>query len=599
MQSNSTLNLSSLDFDLLRDNFRTFLKSQPTFKDYNFDGSNISVLLDVMAYNSFLNSFYLNMVSSEMFLDSAQQYDSAVSHAKELNYVPQSTRSAMAEVSFTVETTGLNKSLTIPKELIFTGTNSNGDFTFTTNTVNIVSSTNNTFTIKDLQIFEGTYQTDSFIVDYNIEEQKFVMSNKSVDTNSLVVTVYEHNSNAPHIYDKAETLFGLDSTSNVYFLQATHNGKYEVLFGDNYFGRKPLNASTVTLNYRVSKGSDGNGVDRINFSDDFNIVNGGTSLVSNLVVTSVSYGGANQESLNSIKYTAPRHFATQYRAVSSDDYTSIVRTNFAGEISDVTVYGGQDLEPKLYGRVAISVKPTAATITPNFLKARITRLMQDYIALPNRVIIIDPDYYYVGVVSTVQYDKTLSQKYISELRTLVTQQIINYSRDNLEKFNNDLRYSRLVTSIDNTDSSITSNDTDIRLIKRISPKKEFETTYEIKFNNEPEYDGKNAVLSSSGFKYRDKRNGIVYEGCYFSDDLNGNVIVYTVVSNQRVILNSGVGKIDYKTGRISLEKLIIVDYDPYISIYLNPKNKDIIASKNMILLIEASDVSVSVIETLR
>lgn len=597
--SNSTLNLSSLDFDLLRENFRTFLKAQPTFKDYNFDGSNMTVLLDVMSYNTYLNSFYLNMVSSEMFLDSAQQYDSAISHAKELNYVPQSTRSAVAEVSFTVETTGLNKSLLIPKELLFTGVNSNGTYSFTTDAQSVVTSTNNTFYVSNLQIYEGVYQTDSFIVDYNIEDQKFIMSNKSVDTNSLTVTVYDNNSNTPHTYSKASTLFGLDSTSNVYFLQSTHSNKYEVVFGDGYFGRKPFNASTVVLNYRVSNGSDSNGVKDIIFIDDFTIVNGGGASITDFSVVSPSASGANQESISSIKFSAPRYFATQYRAVSTDDYASVVRTNFAGEISDVTVYGGQDLEPKLYGRVIVCVKPNGTTVTPNFLKDRITKLLQDYIALPNRVIVSDPDYFYVSVGTTVQYDKTIAQKYINEIRSLAAKQIINYSKNNLEKFNNDLRYSRLVTSIDETDRSITSNDTDVRIIKRIAPKKNFETTYEIMFNNQPEYDGKTPVLSSSAFKYRDTKTGVVYETSYMSDDMKGNVIVYTITNNQYILLNGAAGKINYTTGRVALENFIVVDYDQYISIYLNPKNKDIIASKNMVLVIEPSDVSVNVIETIR
>jgi hypothetical protein len=219
--ANSSLTLSSIDFDTLKENFKEFLKTQSVFKDYDFDGSNINVLLDVMSYNSFLNAFYLNMVASEMFLDSAQKYDSVISHAKELNYVPRSARSSASEVEITLNTIGINGKLTIPKGAKFTGFNSNGNFTFTTDEPKVYVSGNSTFTVSNLQIYEGDYFNDSYIIDYDIENQQFLISNKDIDTNSLTVNVVENNGATNTAFNRSDTLFGLNDKSNVFFLQGS------------------------------------------------------------------------------------------------------------------------------------------------------------------------------------------------------------------------------------------------------------------------------------------------------------------------------------------------------------------------------------------
>ena len=603
--ANSSLNLSSLDFDTLKSNFKEFLKTQSAFKDYNFDGSNINVLLDVMSYNSFLNSFYLNMVASEMFLDSAQKIDSVISHAKELNYIPRSAHCAVANITFTVETTGLTSNkLTLPKGTRFTGYNSNGSYTFVTDLSQTFVSSNNTYLVDNIQVNEGTYFSDSFVVDYDIENQKFTLSNENVDTSSLTVYVAENGSNTEYTY--ASTLFGLNDISTVYFIQAVEGGKYEIKFGDGLFGKKPINGASINVDYIVTNGSDGNGVENFVLSDNLGPGNGGEATVSDITVITSSIQGANQESIENIRFNAPRYYATQQRAVSVDDYYSLVRAEFGGAVDDVIIYGGQDLEPKLYGRVIVSIKPTASITASSLLKNDIINYLQDYIALPNRIIVTDPEYFYIDVTTTVQFNSKLTTKYSTEIKSMILDGIINFSKDHLEKFGNDFRYSRFVTHIDSLDQSITSNDTRVKIVKRLTPKLLFATSFDIRFNNGAEQEGyyngvaypDERVLGSTSFSYVDEDDNI-YPNCYLEDDAVGNVIVYTYLKGVRTVLKADIGTIDYNTGMVTISNLKTADYDGYIELSLTTKNKDIIASKNVVLLIDPVDVNIEIIETIK
>lgn len=618
--ANTALNLSSLDFDTLKENFKQFLRSQSAFKDYDFSGSNINVLLDIMSYNSYLNSFYLNMVASEMFLDSAQKYDSVVSHAKELNYVPRSTRSSAANVNVTITVGNPVGSLVIPKETKFTGVNSNGSFVFTTDETKILTSANSTYSINELQIYEGDYYQDSYVVNYDIENQLYTISNQNVDIDSVTVNVIENNGATNTEFTRAQTLFGLNSDSKIYFIQGSQNGLYEVVFGDGLFGRKPLDTATVVIRYRVSSGISGDGVSEFFLSDDLTLNNqtSGEITVNSVLVSSNSSGGASQESIESIRFAAPRYFATQQRAVSADDYASLVLSNFGGEISDVIVYGGQEVEPKLYGRVIISLKPSNGTVTPDYIKSKISNYLLDYIALPNRILISDPEYTYCYVKSTVQYDPTSTSKTPEEIKTQVLNSVISYSSGNLEKFGNDLRYSRLVNEIDNSDTSITSNDTELRIIKRLTPKFNTKTTYSIDVGNVLYYDATTTVsneqhsllhanevdarlahstLISSTFTYN-STDGNAYPLSFFEDDAQGNINVYTTIGTEIIKLDN-VGTIDYSTGLVKLNNINIADYTTYISLYIRSRYKDIFATQNKIILIEPSDVNIEIIETVR
>ena len=608
--ANSSLILTSLDFDTLKQNFKTYLSSQSVFQDYNFDASNISVLLDVMSYNSYLNSFYLNMVASEMFLDSAQKYDSVVSHAKELNYIPRSYSSAEAELSFTITTTGIQSPLYIKKGSMFSGVNSNGSFTFTTDSEQSFVSTNSTYSIANLQIYEGSFFTDSFFVDYTVENQRFLLSNINVDTNSISVNVIENNGLSNTTFNRAETLFGLDSSSQIYFLQGAENNKYEIIFGDGLFGKQPLNASIVSVQYRVTSGTDALGISNFTLVQDIGADNNGYISISDITVTANSSGAANQESIDSIKFSAPRYFATQQRAVASDDYASLVLSNFGGVISDVNVYGGQELPTKLYGRVVLCLKPAGSLIAPNYVKDEITNYLLNYISLPTRVLITDPDYLYIDVSSVVQYNTSATTKLSVDIQNAVRTAIKQFSTTNLEVFNNDFRYSKFVYAIDNADPSITSNSTEINISKRLTPTLNYPTSYVLNFNNATEMEmaspGYNPstssrfydepVVTSSAFTYVGS-DGNSVDFCYYRDDNFGILVIYKVINNVFTIVQDNAGTIDYNTGLININNLTTSYYNNYISIYMTPMNKDIVVSQDKILLIDLADVDISAIPT--
>lgn len=602
--ANSSLDLTSLDFDTLKDGFKQFLKANTVFKDYNYEGSNMNVLLDVMSYNTYLNSFYLNMVASEMFLDSAQKLDSVVSHAKELNYLPKSNRSSSAVISFTAEKGNVSGLLTIPKGTLFSGTNANGTFTFSTKEAYVYSTVTQTYDINNLSIYEGTYVTDSFVFDKTNNYQRFVLTNPTIDLDSLSITVSEDNGRDIVEYEKKQTLFGLTSNSAVYFVEPAQKNQYEISFGDGILGRVPKNGAVISAQYRITTGTAADGINNFICTQDL-----GVSLSAITVVTS-SINGASSEGIESIRKLAPRYFATQERAVSSDDYASLIYNKYGNLVSDVNVYGGETQEPKLYGRVIIAIKPSGGLIAPQYLKNEIQTYLTTRTGLPTRSVITDPDYLYCAIFSTIQYTKNATTKTANDIKVGATTAIKQFSADHLEKFGNDFRYSKFVAHIDSSDTSITSNDTKIAIIKRIAPKLYYSTPFTLDFNNQsdveqsvpslgykrtvPFYD--EPVLTSSSFTYVDD-NGVEYPYSYFRDDNFGTLVIYIVKNGVFTILKQNAGTIDYSTGKVSISAFKTAYYDNNISIYMAPKNRDVIASQNKIIIIETSDINISVVET--
>jgi len=613
--ANSSLTLSSIDFDTLKTNFKEFLKTQSVFKDFDYEGSNINTLLDVMSYNSYLNSFYLNMAASEMFLDSAQQYDSIVSHAKELNYIPRSATSSSANVTLTMETSGITGAMSVPKGTRFSGTNSNGVFVYTTNEAQSITSGNTTYALSDLTIKEGDYLSDTYVVDGDIERQQFLINTVDVDTSSITVHLIENNGASNTEYTKKETLFGLGSDSEVFFVQASQNNLYEIVFGDGTFGKKPTNGSTVLINYRVSTGADADGINNFTLLDDLGPTNSGVVSSYQLTVNQNSGGGSAQEDAESIRFAAPRYFATQQRAVTNDDYSSLVLAEFSDTIDDVNVYGGQELETKLYGRVAIALNPIYGEIVPDYIKTDVKKYLEDYIALPNRVVLTDPEYIYCSLKVAAEYDTKVTDKSHADIASLISSKISAFTNSNLEKFGKDLRMSKLVSDIDAADSSVTSNFTINRAIKRIAPPLNVNTTFDIQIGNAFDYDqtrfitseihssshssdfdliSSHATVLSSFFTYTSKAGGS-YQLAFIEDD-DGVLGVY-YNSGSDVIKIDDIGTVDYTTGRITINDLNVSSYTDYISLYCRILGGDIRASQNKILVIDPADVSITVTET--
>lgn len=594
--ANSSISLLDLDFNNLKTSFKTFLAAQPQFKDYDFEGSNINVLLDLLSYNTYKNSFYYNMLISEAFLDSAQLKNSIISHAKDLNYLPRSRKSAQANVTVTFEASGESAPYIIPKGSPFTTLVKNQAFTFTLPEATIVDSANTTYEFTT-KIYEGYYVTDAYVVNSTDEIVRYKLTNNSVDTDSITVTVYEDGAETGDVYKAKETLLDLDETSKVFFIQAVDDGYYEILFGDNFLGKKPKIGSTIEIEYRVSSGIVANGAKL--FSVDFDPT-GVDELTSTpeIVTNDIAQDGVEPQSIESIRLYAPRYFASQQRAVAVDDYASIILSKFSGTVDDVIVYGGETVEPKRYGRVLVCIKPSVGTIAADFIKDQITSYMLNYVSLPTRIVITDPEYFYLFVSSTIQYNTAATNKTAAEIRGLATNAMVTYGTDYLSKFGADFRYSKFIEAIDDADASIISNDTTTRLIKRLYPTPNQYSSFEIDYNNQLISCAISLqVISSSSFTFISD-DGVYYPYSYIRDDKEGNLQVYTTINNEEVILNDAIGTIDYTTGKVIITRLLTSTYGDYLSIYANVRARDIIMNKNNILFVETSDITATVTGTI-
>lgn len=619
--SDSSIVLTQLDFDSYKDSLKTFLRAQDRFKDYNFDGSNLSVLLDVLSYNTYQNAFYLNMISNEMFLDSAKLRDSVISHAKELNYLPRSFRSASATIQLIITSTDASKrSIVVPKGTSFTSRVDDFTYNFST-TENVVitnrvpSGSNFVYTSENITIYEGNYLSDTYNVNYN-DALIYKISNKRVDLESLLVTVFEDNGTTTHVYKRATSLFGHDANSKVFFLQPGIGDAYEVVFGDGVVGRKPKNNSVIVIEYRICNGELPNGAFR--FINTARIDNEQNVTIETLTAAS---DGAVAEDLNSIKFNAPRAFTTQERAVTSEDYENLLKANFP-EINAVVAYGGEDANPPQFGRIFLSIDLQEVDGLPKIKENEYKRFLRSRSSVAIEPLFVSPDYTYIYVNTNIKYNINTTGLNPEDIRTLVIDSILNHASTNLNNFGRTLRYSRFVRDIDAAETSIISNETNIELVKYLTPILSTSVTSNpnatsgslvaiatsgvvssgqnvtIDFKNPLKNDvpGKGAehvlgdihVVSSSTFTY----NGI--SNCRLEDDGDGTMRIVAISGTQhRTIIN--IGTVDYDTGIIRINNFNITNYTgTSLKIYAKPRTLDITSSQNVILNILENDVDVTI-----
>ena len=621
MAANSSIVLTQLDFDSYKDSLKTFLRSQDRFKDYDFDGSNLSVLLDVLSYNTYQNAFYLNMISNEMFLDSAKLRDSVISHAKELNYLPRSFRSSSAVIQLIITSTDTAKrSIVIPKGTSFTSRVD--DFTYNFSTTENYVITNRTpsgsslvYESEPIRVYEGNYLSDTYTVNYD-RPLIYKISNKRVDLESLLVTVFEDNGTTVQTYKRATSLFGHDENSKVFFLQPGIGDTYEVVFGDGVVGRKPKNNSACIIEYRTCNGELPNGA--FKFINTARIDN-----ETNVVIETITSAadGAVAEDLNSIKYNAPRAFTTQERAVTSEDYENLLKANFP-EINAVVAYGGEDATPPQYGRIFLSIDLDEVDGLPKIKEAEYKKFLRSRSSVAIEPLFVSPDYTYLYVNTNIKYNINLTGLNPEDIRTLVIDSILNHASTNLNNFGRTLRYSRFIRDVDAAEASIISNETKIELVKYLTPVLSTTVTgsatttsgslvslatsgvvssgqnVTIDFKNPLQNDipGKGSeyltgdihVVSSSTFTY----NGL--SNCRLEDDGDGAMrIVNTSGTNNRTILK--IGTVDYDTGIIRINNFNITNYaGTSLKIYAKPRTLDITSTQNVILNILENDVDVSI-----
>lgn len=577
------LSTAELDFDSLKSDFIKFLQNQNQFKDFNFEGSNLSTILDLLTYNTHINAFYLNQIGTESFLDTALLKESVVSHAKELNYVPRSRNSSRASVNISSTGNVNDGTKTINKFTTFTTNLGSNTLTFSTDRdIVAVNDGTGSFIANNVNIFEGTVVTEFY--DVTSANTKVVISSANVDIDSIDIVVQNSASDLANTpFTKAENLFNLTPTSSVFFVQGFGKDKYEIQFGNDVTGKRLTVGNIIRLRYRETIGEEGNNA-KVFVSSDPTIT---TTTVAN------SSLGADRESINSIRFNAPRVFSTQDRAVTVEDYKSLIKNKFP-TIQTLNVVGGENLDPPRFGKVVVIPKPFNSTVASQSLKDSIVDFLKTKSSISTEVITADPKFIVLDISSDVRYNSTQTTRSLDEIKTEVTNKILEFGTNNLSEFDKDFRYSKLLSVIDGADESILSNNTKVRMVKEISPVTGATNDFNLDFSN------KVIKGSLSSTLFTKTINGVTFEA--FLEDTNGTLRVSSSTRGAKEVLDFNAGSIDYETGVISLSNFKVDGYfsraraalGDRVQIFTNSVLPDILVEKDQIIQIQSLNLTVSV-----
>ena len=596
INSKGKIEITDLDFDAVKSNFKTFLSQQNGFTDYNFEGSGMSVLMDLLAYNTHYQAFHANMLANEMFLDTTLLRASAVSHAKALGYLPTSMKASNALVTVTVKGVPITQtSLTMTAGSVFTTSVNDTSYQFVTIADHTATSDTGTFQFDDIPIFEGTRVNYTYTVDSTNLEQQFLIPSSSVDTGTLVVRVQTSASDTTTETYKLNTDFTtLDANSKVYFLQEVEEGRFEVYFGDGVFGYKPIDGNIIILDYVVTNGALADGASAFTAASTV----GGYSNVTALATASAS-GGGFAETVDSIKFNAPLKYASQGRAVTPDDYKSILPSVYTN-IKSVSVWGGEDNDPAIYGRVYISIRPKTGTTLTSTTKNQIITSLKKYNVASITPVIVDPEILQLVLTTTVKYNSTLTTKTASDIKALAETTISTFNTNNLEKFDSVFRHSNLLLDLDASDVSILSSTVAVKLKRNVSVTLNASTKYTINFNNaayHPTNNHSQTVVESGGFFLAGNTNVQ-----YIDDDGAGNIrTFYLLGGTTKTVTNAQAGTINYNTGQIVLTSFNISSVQAAsgnLEVTLKPDSNDVIPVRNQVIEIDTvSSVTSAEIDT--
>ncbi len=590
------LSISELDFDLIKSNLKTFLQSQKQFQDYNFEGSGLSVLLDVLSYNTHYLSYLANMSTNELYLDSADIRNNIVSLAKMIGYTPSSCRTPIANVDVTLNN-ATGTVITMNKGTVFT-TQVNGiSYEYVTNEINTIVPVDGIYKLSNLNLYEGTLVTFKYTVDSTDVDQKFIIPSEKADVSTLQVSVQNSATDlTTNTYFKSEGYNGVTDESKVYFLQEGSDGKFEVYFGDNVTGVKPADGSIIILEYIVTNKTESNGASAFALQGTI----GGFTDVS-VTVNSVSSGGTEPESNESIRFNAPLNYAAQDRCVTATDYETIIKSIYPNAQS-VSSWGGEEDETPQYGVVKIAIKPKSGSTLTETTKANLVTQLKPYNVASVKPTIVDPETTSVLLTSNVKFDAKATTKTADTLKSEVITKITDYNSNTLQQFDSIFRYSKLTKIIDETDPSILSNITTVKIRKSFAPTILASNAYNIYFRNAlyNPHSGHNSaaggILSSTGFKI----DGNVNE-CFLDDDGAGKVRLYYLVSGVKTYLNNEQGTIDYTSGQVTLNSLNIASISnirgaasTIIELTVVPSSNDVIPVRDQIIDIDVANSSITV-----
>ena len=589
----SYVQVANLDFTEIKSSLKEYLRSNSDFTDYDFEGSTLSTLLDVLAYNTYYTAFNANMVVNEAFLESATLRDNVVSLAKQIGYLPKSSVSPTAVLNINADFSTQNNIPSIvkmPRGSQYLTRINGTTYSFITAKDYVVGLNSQSIAeFQDVEIKEGNYVIETFTFNSAIP-QRFILQNAGIDTSTLKVTVRPtFNSTSVVEYRLADSIIGFDGTSQVFFLQEGEDERYEIIFGDGILGKKLDSNNYIEVSYITTNGSAANAARVFSYGAVLEDQVGGNDYAPTvtLTTTTAASGGESLETVDSIKRNAPKFFNTQNRAVTADDYESIIRRIFPA-IADIVCFGGEDASPPEYGKVKIVVKPSYATKLSAYTKNLISTDLKKYAVVSVTPEIVDPSITYVELNSNIYYNKSKTTLNESELKASVINSLTTYrGTSDLEKFNGRFKYSRIVGIIDATDESITSNETEIKLRKDFIPVLNTVTQYEICYQNVVKSGCSNPSVQSSGFVVAGYPSDIVY----LADDQKGNVYLYKIdpTTQNRFVLNAQQGTIDYGKGEVMLNRLNIIKgtYDDgRIELRVSPTNKDIYAYREAYLSLD-------------
>lgn len=595
---------TNLDFNDLKTQIKDYLRTNTNFTDFDFEGSNFSVLIDILAYNTYITAYNTNMAVNESFLDSATLRDNVVSLARNIGYIPRSKRASRAKISFSVDTEGFFdvKSVTLKSGLVCLGAVQGGNYIFSIpEDVTVPVDSFGIANFQEISIYEGTYLTKTFSVDESIPNQRYILPNPNIDTTTIRVIVSDLINEE---YMQYTNVFNIDSNSKIFLIQEIEDEKYELVFGDNIFGKKPLNGSSIVSSYIITNGSTANGCSNFTFSGILvdNNQNKITQGISRITTVIKSENGDDIESIDSIKYLAPRVYSSQFRAVTANDYKGLIPSIFPN-VESVSAYGGEELDPPEYGKVFISIKPRQGKFLSKISKDQIQKDLKQYSIAGIKPEIVDLKYLYIELNTSVYYDRG-SVTNIDSLRGNVLQTLKNYgSSIEINNFGGRFKYSKLVSLIDNVSSAITSNITKVKIRRDLQPLYNKLATYELCFGNSFHIkknnlkDNRGYNIKSSGFYVKDI-SGIVYLSDVPINEEKGEIFLFTLKDNEPFIVKNNAGVVYYKKGEIFLDTIIITSViSPNgIEVQAVPESNDVIALKDIYLELSMENLIVNMVE---
>ena len=591
------LDISELDFENIKSSLKRFLSNQTQFKDYDFEGSSMAVLLDLLAYNTHYLAYNANFVANEMFMDTAQLRSSVASLAKLVGYTPNSARAPIADLKLVInDATG--STVTIPAGTKFSSSIDGLTYTFVTIGDHVVQPVDGVYTAQSLNVYEGTYVSYNYTNDSTDIDQRFLIPSDRADSTTIKVAVQNSASDVTTAtYTKATSITELNGDSKVYFLQEAEDGQYEIYFGDGVIGKKLADGNIISISYVVTNKTEANGATSFSLSGS---ISGFTDVT--ITVNSSAQGGAEPESLQSIKTSSANFYASQDRAVTVEDYKSKTKQLYAN-VQSVSAWGGEDNDVPFYGRVYISILPTSGSNLTESTKSRIVTDLKKYSVASVTPVIVDPEITNIILRSSIKFDQTATTKVADAIKSDVITTITNYNANTLQSFDNMFRHSKVIGLIDDTDESILSNVTTVQLRKSFTPTIGSSQKYSVAFSNalyNPHSghasDG-GGILSSTGFKI----DGNTTDVFFLDDDGNGNVRRYKMDGSARSYANATQGTIDYSSGLVEVNSLNVSNIEnirgaasTVIEITVKPNSNDIVPIRNQVLEIDVANSSVTV-----